>query len=449
MVSVLANGLRLVLLDLPHVHSACCALMIRSGPRFERPDENGISHLVEHLLFRGTKTHPVSVDFHAAVEALGGEINGMTQRDATTIHITVPPRHLEAALGLLGQVCTQPMLSGLEVERDVVLEEIGDCLDNEGNDLDLDSLSRRILWPEHPMFLPVAGDVDLVETFTERECRQWFDKTFVTENAVLVVAGPVGARVRTWAEQAFAGMRRGPKLLDPPAPRPVSAPAIHVQPTDDAQVSMLLTFPAPHENHPDFGLLMLMRRILDDGFASRLRQAICEQRGLAYSLSVGVDAYRDAGALDVEISCAPKKLFAVLEQTLASLSELQRAPVDEAELDRAKTRHQAELEFGRDDPHETVCWHGASALMELEVDSETRQREVAEARPESLQALAQRLFVVEGALLTIVGPADERVVSRLERLMGRPPESTMWLGQDEDDGSTDESPTGGPRLVAG
>jgi len=204
-----------------------------------------------------------------------------------------------------------------------------------------------------------------------------------------------------------------------------------------------------HENHPDFGLLMLMRRILDDGFASRLRQSICEQRGLAYSLSVGVDAYRDAGALDVEISCAPKKLFAVLEQTLASLSELQRAPVSDAELDRAKTRHQAELEFGRDDPHETVCWHGASALMELEIDAEARQQEVAEARPEGLRALAERLFVVEQALLTIVGPADERVVSRLERLMGRPPESTVWLGQDEDDDATDANPAGVPVLVAG
>lgn len=448
-VSVLANGLRLVLVDLPHVHSACCALMVRTGPRFERPDENGISHLVEHLIFRGTARHPASLDFHAAIEALGGEINGMTQRDATTIHVTVPPRHLESALDLLGEVCTEPLLGGLEVERDVVLEEIGDCLDADGNDLDLDSLSRRILWPNASMFLPVAGDVDLVETFTERECRRWFEKTFVTENAVLVVAGPIDEQVRAWANRAFGNMPRGPKLIDPPAPRPEPAPVIHVQATDDAQVSMLLTFPAPHENHPDFGRLMLLRRILDDGFSSRLRQAICEERGLAYSLSVGVDAYRDAGALDVEISCAPKKLVAVLEQTLASLAELQRTPVGEAELSRAKTRHRAEMEFALDDPHEMVCWHGASALMELEVDNATRQREVSEAGAEELRALAQRLFSIDRALLTLVGPADERVVSRLERLIGRPPQSTVWLGHEDEDDPVDAADSSRPILVAG
>lgn len=405
--------------------------MVRTGPRFERPDENGIAHLVEHLLFRGTERHPESLDFHAAVESIGGEINGMTQRDATTIHLTVPPRHLNEGIELLAEVCTQPRLTGLNVELDVVVEEILDTLDADGNDLDLDTLSRRVLWGDHPMGQPVAGEIELVETFTEAECRSFFEKTFVTRNAVLVIAGPHEPKeVVAQADRAFARMRNGPALPEPQRPVNPPHPAIHVQPTDDAQVSMLLSFPAPDENHPDFGRLMLLRRLLDDGFASRLRQSICERRGLAYSLSVGVDAYQDAGVVDVEVTCAPKRLFAVLEQILSDLDDLRRAPVRRDELSRAKTRHFAELEFGLDDPQELASWHGASELLGLRVSSEARQREVQEATPEEMQRLCGEVFQTSAALLTLVGPVDERVVSRLERLLGRAAGSTLWMGSE-------------------
>ncbi|MGF1511937.1 MAG: M16 family metallopeptidase [Myxococcota bacterium] len=450
-IRTLSNGLRVVLLDVPHVHSASCALMVRSGPRYERPEENGIAHLVEHLLFRGTRSHPSSFDFHVAVESLGGEINGLTQRDATTIHITVPPQHLEAGLSLLGEVSTEPLLTGLAVERDVVVEEILDSLDAEGHDLDLDSISRRILWGDHPMAFPVAGDLELVESLTEAECRAFHRRFYTARNSVLVVAGPLEPnRVHQWAQQAFSRMTEGAEIPDPPAPKPRSRLPIHVQPTDDAQVSALLTFPAPHENHDDFGRLMVLRRILDDGFASRLRQAICEQRGLAYSLSVGVDAYRDAGAFDIEVACTPKKLFGAIEQMLDTLEGLKADPVQTDELERAKTRHLADLQFALDDPNELCGWYGASALMNVQKSAEAQQKEILEVRPDDLLHFANRLFRREDALLTLVGPVDERSTYRLERLLNRPAESTVWLGQDlegEDEVMLENAE--GPRLIAG
>jgi predicted Zn-dependent peptidase len=447
-IRTLSNGLRVVLLNLPHVHSACSALMVRAGPRYERREENGMAHLVEHLLFRGTHSHPSSLEFHAAVEAVGGEINGLTQRDATTVHLTVPPQHLQTGLRLLGEVCTEPLMTGLAVERDVVVEEILDAVDAEGHDLDLDTLSRRVLWSGHPMALPVAGELDLVESFTESECRRFHQRFYSAANAVLVVAGPLDPdRTQRWAEAAFGSLAVGEPVPEPTAPRPHPFPPIHVQPTDDAQVSALLTFPAPHENHPDFGRLMLLRRILDDGFASRLRQAICEQRGLAYSLSVGVDAYRDVGALDIELDCAPKKLFGAVEQTLDTLRELAAHPVPEAELDRAKTRHAAELQFALDDPHELCGWYGASVLMNVDKSTEEQQREIQQVSASDLREFCERLVQIPKALLTLIGPAEERSVLRLERLLGRPAESTVWLGS-HDEEAADEDPEG-PRLVAG
>ncbi len=440
----LPNGLRVVLIDLPHVHSVSCAFMVRAGPRFERPEENGLSHLVEHLLFRGTRARPSSLAYHVAVEDIGGEVNGLTQRDATTIHMTVTPSMLRQGLDLLGEICIEPLLAGLEVERDVVLEEILDSTDSEGHDLDIDSISRKALWAPHPVSMPVAGDAELLESFTEQHCRAFFERTFVAKNAVLAVAGRLDDGCLGWIEAAFGRMPAGERLPDPPAPRARELPPIHVQPTDDSQVSMLLTLPAPSELDPDFGTMLLLRRVLDDGFGSRLRQAICEQRGLAYSLSVGLDAYQDAGALDVEVTCAPRKLYAVVEQVLVTLKEVREAPIRDEELRRVKTRHQADLTFGLDDPSEIAGWYGASELIGSALADQTRQDAIMALTPEDIRQLAQRIVEPSRMLLTVLGPTQERTLRRLEKLLGRPAESTVVLGETED---ADET-SSGPVLVA-
>lgn len=437
----LDNGLDVLHIELPHVHAVSIALLVRAGPRYETPRTNGLSHLVEHLLFRGTTRHPSSLEFHTAVEALGGEINGQTQRDAITIHLTVPPVHAAAGVELLAEVCTVPLMTGLAVERNVVIEEILDTCAADGTDLDIDSISRRLLWDGHPMSMPVAGEVELVERFTTPQARRWFEETFVARNAVLVIAGPMDPAAAMEAARAFEAMPRG-FALDEPVPPPVlDRPAIHVQPTDDAQVTALLTYPSIPEAHPDFTALLLLRRILDDGFSARLRQAICEQRGLAYSLGASVDAYRDVGALDLEVTCAPKKLVRAVERMLITLRELLHEPVEGAELARAKTRHLAELEFSLDAPTELCSWYGSAALLGLDVDYEARRRELEAVTPEDLLRLARHLFDPDKALLTLVGPVDEDQARRLELLMGRPYQSTFWFHSED---AEEEAP---PTLV--
>ncbi len=425
----LSNGLPVLILRLPHVHAVSCAMMVRAGPRYEQLHENGISHLVEHLVLRGTRTHPHSRDFHIAVEAIGGEINGLTQRDACTIHITVPPRHARDGLRLLGEVCTEPTLEGLEIERKVVIEEILDTYDGDGRDLDIDTLSRRILWGAHPIGLPVAGEASVVERLADAHCRTHFEKLFAAENGVLVIAGRVDPdEMLAEAASTFGRMPRGRTLPELGRPIPREGLPIHVQPSEDAQVSLLLSFTAPHEHDPDFPALLLLKRILDDGFGARLRQAIVEQRGIAYSMAAAIDAYADIAALDVEIVCAEEKAESAVRETLAVLESL--GDISDAELDRAKTRHVSELEFALDDPSEIAGWYGASALMGRNAGYEDWLDEAMKVTPADVAALAARMFDRGRAVLTLVGPVDEAVVPAMERLLGRAPGSTVWLGQD-------------------
>lgn len=428
----LPNGLRVIVLQLPHLHSVSSALMVRAGPRYETQATNGLSHLVEHLLFRGTTRHPSSYSLNAAIEALGGEVNGLTQRDATTIHMTVPPQAAEAGLALLGEICTEPNMEGLDIEKEVVIEEVLDTIDANGFENDIDTLSRQVLWAGHPISMPVAGTVRQVERFTLRQCKSHFARTFVGENAVLCVAGPVDPeRILAAAGPAFGKMPRGKPLADGPAPLPAIRQPITVQETDDSQVAVLLSFPAPHENDPDFSKLLLLRRVLDDGLSSRLRQAVCEQRGLAYSVSAAIDVYADAGAIDLDASCAPRKLVVTVAQMLATLKSLIEGGVEEEELARAKVRHRAELEFGLDDPSELCGWYGSSELMGVSGGYQDRLDEAMSVTRADLDRLAASIFDPSKAVLTLVGPAHPSAVAKLERLLGRPAGSTVWLNTEE------------------
>jgi predicted Zn-dependent peptidase len=417
----LSNGLTVLVLRLPHLHAVTESLMVRGGPRYERPEDNGLTHLVEHLLFRGTQQHPDGLSFHVAVEALGGEINGVTQRDACTVHLTVPPRNATAGLALLAESTISPLLSGIDVERDVVIEEILDTTGGDGQDLDLDNLSRQVIWRGHPMGRPVAGTLAKVEGFTTPQARAHFRQVFTAENAVLCVAGLVDEeQIFEAAARAFGPMPRGQRLSEIGPPVPVRGLPVQIHGTDDAQVSVLYTFPAPHENHPDFGALLLLRRILDDGFSSRLRQAICEQRGLAYSLGVSVDAYGDACLLDLELACAPRKVVTVIEELERTLDGLTKGPIGDDELARAKTRHVADLEFSLDDPDEIASWYGAAHLIGCNGGLGERLREVMAVTPESLQKLAQSVFDRDASLLSLMGPIKARELARLEKALLRP-----------------------------
>ncbi|MBI4821327.1 MAG: insulinase family protein [Deltaproteobacteria bacterium] len=423
----LDGGLRVLVLELPHLHSVTLAFMVKAGPRFETPEQNGVSHMVEHLLLRGTELHPTSFALSSAIEVLGGDINGLTQRDAMTIHMSVPGRAAEAALGILGEIVTLSKLEGLDIERKVVLEELLDTLDRRGLETDPDALSRLALWRGHPLGMPVAGTRTTVTAIDDTSCHTHADRILCAENAVLCVVGPVDpqAILRT-AGQAFAELPRGTTLPSGAKPDCPINPPIQIQTTDDAQATLLFSFPAPHENDPSFVKLLLLRRLLDDGFASRLRQEVCESRGLAYSLSAGVDAYEDAAAFDVEVTCAPSNVAVTTQIILDTLWNARAAPVSAEELARITARHRSELEMALDDPDEMASWLGATELMGYSSGYEDRINEAMTVTGDELTRLAEEILRPERCLLTVVGPA-RRSVRKLERLLGRAAGSTRSL----------------------
>jgi hypothetical protein len=176
---VLPSGLTVVTIETPHLHSVMCAVYVRVGSRHEDERTNGVSHMLEHLFFRGSQRFPDSVRMNAAVEAQGGNLNGVTMRDSSYFYTPTHVDGVEVSLEILGDMLTRPRLTHLETEKRIILEEMLDEVDERGRDIDVDNLSKRLLYPDHPLAMKIAGTTDSVKGLTLRDVKRHFERAYV------------------------------------------------------------------------------------------------------------------------------------------------------------------------------------------------------------------------------------------------------------------------------
>jgi predicted Zn-dependent peptidase len=417
---VLPNGLRVLTARAPGLHSAMIALYVRAGSRHEAPEVNGISHFLEHLFFRGSEGWPDTIAMNAAIESVGGSLNGITARDHGCYFTPIHPGELDTGLAILGDLIRRPLLREMDVEREVILEEILDEVDAGGRDIDPDNLSKRIAFGRHPLGFKIAGTPAIVRRLTEREVRAHHARYYTGANLVLAVAGPVRRHeVLALAAAHLGGLPRGRRSVEAPPPPWPSGPLLEVVAHDDAQAEFSLSFPCPPERHPDYPVHLCIRRILDDGLSSRLPFEIVERRGLAYSLHAGIDAFSDAGMTVVDGACAPAKLPRVLEEVLRVLGGLAVRPVPEEELLRVQRRHRMTLAFSLDSAAELAGWYGSGEVLSAPEGFEERCRRVEGVSPADVLRVAGETFRRRNALAVVVGPARRRDRAAVERLLAR------------------------------
>ena len=208
--STLSNGLRVVTVELPHLHVGMIAAYVRAGSRHEDPARNGVSHFLEHLFFRGSEGYPDGRTMNALVEDCGGSLNGVTTRDHGYYFSPVHPERLETPIAVLGDMLARPLFKEIELEREVILEEILDEVDEKGRDIDIDNLAKRALFPGHPLGLKIGGTRETVMALTEKHLRAQHAKAYGARNLVLAAAGPLRHdRVLELAEKHFSSLRPG------------------------------------------------------------------------------------------------------------------------------------------------------------------------------------------------------------------------------------------------
>lgn len=361
--TTLDNGLAVTTVALPHLHTAVCALFVKVGARFETPADNGLSHFVEHMLFRGTERYATSLELNTAVERLGSTLHAETGRDYTLFQLSLEPENVPAAIGLLGELLGRPRFSDIELERQLVLEEINEDYDEQGVEINADDIARGLAFEDHPLGQRIIGPRSNVERFSNDDVQRHFSAFYGARNASLCVAGPVhhGPVVEA-AARALAAMPTGTRVEVPAAPPLITGPRLRHVPDAGSQTSLAILFRAVPELDPAYVALVALLRVLDDGMSTRLHYTLADQKGLAYSIHASIEPLADTALFEITGATANAKVPALVRELLALLDGLRRGEVTEDELAKARVRYRYETLASIDDASAMAGWFGGTSL---------------------------------------------------------------------------------------
>lgn len=416
----LANGLRVVVVPLPTTHRVVLSAHLNVGARFERDADNGISHFLEHMLYRGTPRHPSAHAQALAFERLGGTLVATTGVDSGTMAIAVPPESLAEVLELFAEVYRSPVFDGIQIEKGIVREEILEGLDDDGRQVDADVLLRRLCFQTHPLGLPITGTLEQLERFDRPGLERHHQTYYVAGNTVVAIAGPVDPeRVLEQVERSFAGLPTGAPPSVTPPPSQQSPRFSFVRHAASSQTSIRLGFHAPGLHDAlEPGVEMLLR-VLDDGMSTRLYHRICDARGLCYEVSAGYEAYSDSGLVDVAADAAHDRALEVTDELLSVVRELRdHGPTDD-ELAKARTRHRWQLDSMLDDAGDIADFYGVAELTGTARTLRERRERMESVTREQVREAAERVFARSSLALVAVGMLSKKaqlaLAERVER----------------------------------
>ncbi len=358
------NGLRVLATPQPQLHRAHVALYIRVGSRFESAADNGLSHFLEHMVYRGTAGLPSAHHVNLAFERLGGSLYAATQADYGVFSVTMPPENLERVTELFAEVLCGPVFRDIEVEKGIVCEEILEDLDDEGRQVDPDNLSRALIYPSHPLGFTITGDEAQVRSFSVAGLQRHHAQHYNAASSVLAFSGAIDpARALELGERVFAIMPRGSRVAGAAPVHAQRKPRLSIVENVSSQTELRVCFRALPEESPDRPALDALMRVIDDGMSTRLYRRVCDDQGLCYDVSASYDGYEDDGVVDFAAGVVHERTAKVTREILELVRELATEGPTEDELARARQRHAWELSALRDSCEELAGFFAGGHLF--------------------------------------------------------------------------------------
>lgn len=348
----LSNGVRLVVAPLPHLARAHVFVQLRGGPVHEDDDTWGMSHFVEHMVFRGTDLHKDVRELALVADSFGGDVAAATYRDRVTYDTRCDPDRLGDAFALLASMIAAPRFGALEVERGIVEEEIAELFDDDGADIDAENALFGRMFAGHVLARSIEGTRENLASFDRAAVRAFHRRMYVGGNVVVSVAGPVSRRaVVEEARRAFGRICSGlsPQRGTPPAPRRARG-RLQLIRTDAPQTSARLCIELPGFRHADAPVALVLARLLDDGPASRLQARVVDRDGLAYSVWAMSDLYEDRGVLEIGGSVRHDRVGELVVALARELNAVALRPPTVDELKGIALRYARDVRDSLDDP---------------------------------------------------------------------------------------------------
>ena len=343
--TTLPNGIKVISEAMPHVRSVSVGVWVGTGSRRETPEQNGISHFIEHMLFKGTLTRSAE-DIARSVDSLGGNLDAFTAKEMVCYNTKVLDEHLPIAMDVLSDLVLNPAFreEDIEKEKGVILEEIK--MDADNPDYLVHEIFSSNFWKDHPLGKPILGTRETVKKFSQAMVREYYREVYSPENLLVTAAGNLThERLVGIVGERFQNVK-------PVGPVPaMEQPATHARialksKKELEQVHVCLGVPCYPISHDDRFICYVLNTVLGGGMSSRLFQNIRERQGLAYSVFSELNPYSDTGCLAVYAGTSLESARLVVESVLKEFAEIKQNEVPPEELRRAKDHLKGSLMLG-------------------------------------------------------------------------------------------------------
>ena len=408
--STLENGLRVLTVPMANRDSAAVAIWVKAGGRYEPKKISGISHYLEHMMFKGTPTRNTR-QIKEAIEGVGGVLNAFTGEEMTCYFAKLLKQYYPRALDVLSDMVLHSTIPADELakERTVILEEIKMYRDVPSHHVH--DLMGELLWPDQPLGRTLAGSPETVSKMTRADLRKYMGDYYHNSNILVSVSGDVDhdevlARV---AEIYKTRQAKKPSVFVP-AKSVQAKPRTHYYEKTTEQTHLVIGLHALPRTHPDRYKLGLLHVMLGANMSSRLFEEVREKRGLAYEIKSGISGYQDAGAFTVSAGVETKKTVRAVAVIMKELAKVRKSLVSPGELRRAKDYFMSQVSMGVEDTLDHLLWAGEKALCSGELPDKIEiRREIETATPEDIRRVAQGIFRTGNLNLSLIGPVPEKM----------------------------------------
>jgi predicted Zn-dependent peptidase len=415
LLTTLDSGARVITEPLPAVRSAAIGLWIGTGSRDEDNAHAGVTHFLEHLLFKGSRTYSAQ-DIAEIFDTFGGELNAATARDYTVVYARVLDEHVGTAIDVMTDMVFAPTLAELDAEREVVLEEIA-MIEDTPQEL-IHDLFTEAVFGEHPLGRPVLGSADVIGNVTRRSVAAYHRARYTAGNVVVAAAGSIEHEQLV---ELVESMRQ--KLREPPA-RKVAArapfvappgPTLRFQRKPTEQYHVCLGAPGISRSDKRRFAASILDAVLGGSASSRLFQEIREKRGLAYSVYTFSSQYADTGQIGVYVGTREENLGACLEIVAEQIEAVAAGDVAEEEVARAKENLKGRIMLSMELTSNRMSRLGKSLITDSELLSLDRiLAEIEAVDATGLAELAKLLFARDLLSAAAIGPNEERLLAAVE-----------------------------------
>jgi predicted Zn-dependent peptidase len=412
--TILPNGLTVLTERMEHIRSVAMGVWVRAGSRHELAEVNGISHFVEHMVFKGTRSRTAQ-RIAREVDAIGGNLDAFTGKETICFNIKVLDEHVPTALDILSDLVLNPLFNEEDIrrERDVILEEIK--MDEDNPDYLVHEIFTQNFWKDHPLGKPILGTKETVRRFEQGNLFDYYGKHFSGHNMVLSAAGNLEHdNFVDLVSARFAHL--SPVGSQPLETLPRAAARITLRDKKALeQVQLCLGVPSPALAHELRYVTLVLNTVLGGGMSSRLFQTVREERGLAYSIFSDLNPYRDTGSLCVYAGTSSDRCLQVVGLIMSEIRRLKCEPLPEEELRRAKDQLKGNIILGMESSMSRMSNLARQEMyFEHFFDVDEIMEKVETVSSEQVMDMAGVLFAPEKVAVTLLGRLDGLRVTRSE-----------------------------------